>query len=157
MSKQPVLLPFVGQKWLGTANLQGISTGIHPVQLTAMVAATTVAATTVAATTVAATTVAAITGAVATAFVVAPFDVVKTRMQAQSSSTSNVVLCIIRREGMGALWSGLRPSLFMTVPANVIYFTAYERIRATIAPDGRGSDELAPVPAWVGRVAQPHA
>mmetsp|Transcript_23187 Transcript_23187/g.47197 ORF Transcript_23187/g.47197 Transcript_23187/m.47197 type:complete len:251 (+) Transcript_23187:203-955(+) len=45
------------------------------------------------------------------------------------------------------LWSGLRPSLLMTVPANVIYFTAYEHIRNAIAC---GSDELAPVPAAAG-------
>ena len=97
-----------------------------------------------------ATVLSASSGAVATAFVVAPFDVVKTRSQAQPSGSGNVVLRVLRQEGVGALWSGLRPSLLMTVPANVIYFTAYEHIRMAVVSDWRGSEALAPVPAAAG-------
>ena len=101
-----------------------------------------------------ATVVSASSGAVATAFVVAPFDVVKTRSQASGSKafgSENVALRVLRQEGVGALWSGLRPSLLMTVPANVIYFSAYEHIRTAIAADGRrGSEDVAPVLAAAG-------
>ena len=101
-----------------------------------------------------ATVVSASSGAVATAFVVAPFDVVKTRSQASGSKafgSENVALRVLRQEGVGALWSGLRPSLLMTVPANVIYFSAYEHIRTAIASDGRrGSEDVAPVLAAAG-------
>jgi len=97
-----------------------------------------------------ATVVSASSGAVATAFVVAPFDVVKTRSQASGSPGASV-LRVLRQEGVGALWSGLRPSLLMTVPANVIYFSAYEHIRIAIASDGRrGSEDVAPVIAAAG-------
>ena len=96
-----------------------------------------------------ATVVSASSGAVASAFVVAPFDVVKTRSQAsgsQATGCGNMALRVLRQEGVGALWSGLRPSLLMTVPANVIYFSAYEHIRIAITSDGRrGSEDLAPV------------
>ena len=97
-----------------------------------------------------ATVVSASSGAVATAFVVAPFDVVKTRSQASGSPGASM-LRVLRQEGVGALWSGLRPSLLMTVPANVIYFSAYEHIRIAIASDGRrGSEDVAPVIAAAG-------
>lgn len=98
--------------------------------------------------------VSASSGAVATAFVVAPFDVVKTRSQASGSQSvmgsENVALRVLRQEGVGALWSGLRPSLLMTVPANVIYFSAYEHLRNAIADGRRGSEDVAPVLAAAG-------
>ena len=100
--------------------------------------------------------VSASSGAVATAFVVAPFDIVKTRSQASGSQSvmgsENIALRVLRQEGVGALWSGLRPSLLMTVPANVIYFSAYEHLRNAIAnADGRrGSEDVAPVLAAAG-------
>ena len=103
-----------------------------------------------------ASVVSAGSGAVATAFVVAPFDVVKTRSQASGSQSvmgsENIALRVLRQEGVGALWSGLRPSLLMTVPANVIYFSAYEHLRNAIAnADGRrGSEDAAPVLAAAG-------
>jgi len=98
-----------------------------------------------------ATVVSASSGAVATAFVVAPFDVVKTRIHIEpTSSPRRVLTTVLRQEGVGALWSGLRPSLLMTVPASVIYFSAYEHIRMAVASDERGSEEIAPVLAAAG-------
>ena len=66
--------------------------------------------------------------------------------------SENIALRVLRQEGVGALWSGLRPSLLMTVPANVIYFSAYEHLRNAIAnADGRrGSEDAAPVLAAAG-------
>ena len=66
--------------------------------------------------------------------------------------SENIALRVLRQEGVGALWSGLRPSLLMTVPANVIYFSAYEHLRNVIAnADGRrGSEDVAPVLAAAG-------
>ena len=43
-----------------------------------------------------------------------------------------------------ALWSGLRPAFLMTVPANAIYFTAYEQIRDAVAASSpQSSQDLA--------------
>jgi solute carrier family 25 protein 39/40 len=37
---------------------------------------------------------------------------------------------IVRCEGVLALWSGLRPTLIMSIPSNVLYFAAYDFIKA---------------------------
>lgn len=108
-------------------------------------------------------------GALITSVFVTPFDVVKIRLQVQSSSTvkkkcylhysclwDNLCYClqqshckrcdwykcnthfkgtwdafskITKYEGITALWSGLPPTLIMSVPATMIYFTMYEQIR----------------------------
>ena len=90
----------------------------------------------------AATVASACSGAVATALVVTPFDVLKTRTQARAGCSS--VRHIVRHEGVTALWSGLRPAILMTVPANAIYFTAYEQIRDAVAASSpQSSQDLA--------------
>merc|ERR1719410_463192 len=42
---------------------------------------------------------------------------------------SDAFLRILRYEGVGALYSGLAPTLWMSVPATVLYFTAYDLLR----------------------------
>lgn len=52
--------------------------------------------------------------------------------QAQSkvfSSTLDGLRKIARNDGITALWRGLSPTLAMTVPANIIYFTGYDWLR----------------------------
>lgn len=45
------------------------------------------------------------------------------------TSTFQGMLSISRNEGLGTLWRGLGLTLFMAIPANIIYFTGYEYIR----------------------------
>mmetsp|Transcript_5326 Transcript_5326/g.11992 ORF Transcript_5326/g.11992 Transcript_5326/m.11992 type:complete len:356 (+) Transcript_5326:194-1261(+) len=104
-------------------------------------------------------------GAVLSSLLVTPFDVVKTRLQSQTSSacrdaarcvhtvntgrpcsvatcpsfgqplrgyysgTVNAFFRIAQEEGVSALWKGLPPTLVMSVPATVWYFSVYENLR----------------------------
>jgi solute carrier family 25, member 39/40 len=45
------------------------------------------------------------------------------------SSTMDGFRKIARNEGIPALWRGLSPTLVMTIPANIIYFTGYDWLR----------------------------
>lgn len=45
------------------------------------------------------------------------------------TGTLDAFMKITKNEGILALWSGLPPTLVMSVPATVIYFTMYEQIR----------------------------
>jgi len=63
--------------------------------------------------------------------------VLKVRQQA-CGSTARCSLGIITRgivqtEGVLALWSGLRPTLIMSIPGTVLYMSAYEEIRSLLA------------------------
>lgn len=46
------------------------------------------------------------------------------------NSTFDGLRKIARNEGFTTLWRGLSPTLVMTVPANIIYFTGYEWLRS---------------------------
>lgn len=41
---------------------------------------------------------------------------------------------LVKHEGLKSLWSGLSPTLLMSVPATTLYFGAYEAIRDSAAP-----------------------
>ncbi|KAH8312473.1 hypothetical protein KR044_010966, partial [Drosophila immigrans] len=97
-------------------------------------------------------------GAMITACFMTPLDVIKTRMQSQQAnsnkcflycnglmdhlfamgkkrkpqftSTLDALLKISRNEGIGALWSGLGPTLVSALPSTVVYFVAYEQFKA---------------------------
>lgn len=45
------------------------------------------------------------------------------------TSTFQGMMSISRNEGLSTLWRGLSLTLFMAIPANIIYFTGYEHIR----------------------------
>lgn len=45
------------------------------------------------------------------------------------TSTFQGMVSISKNEGLGTLWRGLSLTLFMAIPANIIYFTGYEYIR----------------------------
>ncbi|KFX89895.1 hypothetical protein O988_08435, partial [Pseudogymnoascus sp. VKM F-3808] len=45
------------------------------------------------------------------------------------NSTLDAFRKISRNEGISTLWRGLSPTLVMTVPANIIYFTGYDWLR----------------------------
>jgi solute carrier family 25 protein 39/40 len=49
------------------------------------------------------------------------------------ASTARGLAHIWRREGLAGMYAGLTPTLVMAVPATVLYFTAYDALKATIA------------------------
>ncbi|KAK6361392.1 hypothetical protein TWF730_005124 [Orbilia blumenaviensis] len=53
---------------------------------------------------------------------------------------------IARNEGLQSLYRGLSPTLLMSIPANVIYFTGYESLRySPKSPLSKLSDNMAPL------------
>eukprot|EP00947_MAST-08B_sp_MAST-8B-sp1_P002839 g2839.t1 len=50
--------------------------------------------------------------------------------------TLETAVHIVRREGVGALYHGLLPTLLMSVPATVLYFTLYEELKGRLAACG---------------------
>lgn len=38
-----------------------------------------------------------------------------------------------RTEGVSSLWSGLSPTLVLAIPTTMLYFTAYEQLKAKIS------------------------
>jgi solute carrier family 25 protein 39/40 len=70
------------------------------------------------------------------------------------NSTFDGLRKIARNEGITTLWRGLSPTLVMTVPANIIYFTGYDWLRFNKqSPINRlTSDNYAPLAA--GAVAR---
>lgn len=59
--------------------------------------------------------------------------------------TSDAFAQIVRTEGVGSLYNGLSPTLAMAVPATVLYFTAYDAMRARV--DDSSFGVLAPAVA----------
>lgn len=57
-----------------------------------------------------------------------PIDVVKSRIQVnnQKENFAALTLQIFRKEGIGALYNGLTPTLVRTIPATATLFVAYE-------------------------------
>lgn len=58
-----------------------------------------------------------------------PDCAVEQHQQKTINSTIDGLRKIARNEGMTTLWRGLSPTLIMSIPANVIYFTGYEWLR----------------------------
>ena len=54
---------------------------------------------------------------------------VDTARRKNFTSTLDGLRKIARNEGLPSLWRGLSPTLVMSVPANVIYFTGYDTLR----------------------------
>ncbi|KAM4067241.1 mitochondrial carrier protein [Hirsutella rhossiliensis] len=62
------------------------------------------------------------------------------------SSTFDGLRKIARNEGVTTLWRGLSPTLVMTIPANIIYFTGYDWLRHNSnSPLSRLSPDYAPL------------
>jgi len=81
--------------------------------------------------------IAASIGGLITSFTVSPLDVVKSRLQSQVggyTTTIDAFIKIARYEGIKVLWSGLIPSIAITVPANALYFALYEKFNNNLWP-----------------------
>jgi len=70
------------------------------------------------------------------------------------SGTTDAFLKISRTEGISSLWSGLPPTLALTVPATVIYFTMYGQLKVSIENKRRAmsaNQDILPseTPRWV--------
>ncbi|RDA82802.1 hypothetical protein CP532_1370 [Ophiocordyceps camponoti-leonardi (nom. inval.)] len=62
------------------------------------------------------------------------------------NSTLDGLRKIARNEGITTLWRGLSPTLVMTIPANIIYFTGYDWLRySPLSPLSRLSPDNAPL------------
>ncbi|XP_047352676.1 mitochondrial ornithine transporter 1 isoform X3 [Vespa velutina] len=66
--------------------------------------------------------------------VIFPADVVKSRIQVQNLKTPALVVMkdIIKQEGIGALYNGLKPTLIRTIPATATLFITYEYTKKLI-------------------------
>jgi solute carrier family 25 protein 39/40 len=65
-------------------------------------------------------------------------------------NTFEMLIAIVRHEGLGALWSGLGPALTMSLPATVLYMTAYDELRARFSrSDSRALSAWAPMAAGI--------
>jgi len=51
-------------------------------------------------------------------------------------SASDAFLKILRYEGVGSLYSGLAPTLWMSIPATVLYFSFYDILRLRLRDNG---------------------
>lgn len=62
------------------------------------------------------------------------------------SSTFDGLRKIARNEGVTTLWRGLSPTLVMTIPANIVYFTGYDWLRhSSSSPFSNLSPDYAPL------------
>lgn len=84
-------------------------------------------------------------------------SLVQVRQQASAAARIGPVrqaLTIIRLEGLTTLWSGLRPALGITVPATVIYMSAYEKLREGISVMASAKWATPAVPMVAGGLAR---
>lgn len=70
------------------------------------------------------------------------------------SGTIDALMKISRSEGLVSLWSGLPPTLLMAIPATVVYFTAYDRLRANLWSKCGTVHQPLWIPAFCGAAAR---
>ena len=63
-----------------------------------------------------------------------PFDVVKSRIQVESSTDkmNDVLIRIVKNEGIRGLYKGLTPTLLRTFPSTGALFVAYENTKSLL-------------------------
>lgn len=88
-------------------------------------------------------------GSIVTTLTSTPLEVLKVRQQQAIGQPDSraLLLRIARTEGVGALWSGLRPTLLMSIPSTVLYLTIYEAARDELAGPSWPLREWAPLVA----------
>ena len=84
-------------------------------------------------------------GSIVVSLLTTPLEVLKVRQQAGGSPPKSIFSISVRlvgQEGVFALWTGLRATLIMQVPAQAIYMTLYEHIYQRIrAPELLGQQQ----------------
>lgn len=70
------------------------------------------------------------------------------------NGTFDALIKISRSEGVMSLWSGLPPTLFMAIPATVVYFTAYDRLRAELWSWHGSTQQPLWIPVFCGAAAR---
>lgn len=70
------------------------------------------------------------------------------------TGTFDALIKISRTEGILSLWSGLPPTLLMAIPATVVYFTVYDRLRADLWSRCRSDEQPLWVPVFCGAAAR---
>ncbi|CAF0911991.1 unnamed protein product [Didymodactylos carnosus] len=68
------------------------------------------------------------------------------------SSTIDALVKITRSEGLRSLWSGLSPTLIMSLPNTVIYFTTYEQLKCALGYNKKNQNPI--IPAFSGAMAR---
>lgn len=68
--------------------------------------------------------------------------------------TFDAIIKISRSEGVISLWSGLPPTLLMAIPATVIYFTFYDRLRVALWSWSGSSQQPLWIPVFCGASAR---
>ena len=71
-----------------------------------------------------------------TATIVSPVELMRTRLQSSQALRSEGMIggamALVEREGWGALWKGLPPTLWRDVPFSMLYWTVYELLKARL-------------------------
>lgn len=70
------------------------------------------------------------------------------------NGTFDALVKISRSEGLASLWSGLPPTLLMAIPATVVYFTAYDRLRVSLWSWYGSNDQPIWIPVLCGAAAR---
>lgn len=72
------------------------------------------------------------------------------------NGTLDAFIQIGRNEGMGSLWSGLSPTLVLSIPATICYFVTYEQLRLKLKSwynKSKASSEITKQPFWIPLVS----
>lgn len=77
------------------------------------------------------------------AVILSPLDILRTRLQSSSGRLSGMqphrlLVHIVRKEGVLALWRGLWPTIFGVGPARALYFGGYNLSKRYLGPEGLG-------------------
>lgn len=75
-------------------------------------------------------------------------------VEGRLNGTFDALIKISRSEGLSSLWSGLPPTLLMAIPATVIYFTVYDRLRANLWAWNGSSQQPIWIPMFCGASAR---
>lgn len=75
-------------------------------------------------------------------------------VEGRLNGTFDALIKISRAEGITSLWSGLPPTLLMAIPATVIYFTVYDRLRANLWAWNGSSQQPLWIPMFCGASAR---
>lgn len=70
------------------------------------------------------------------------------------NGTLDALVKISRSEGVLSLWSGLPPTLLMAIPATVVYFTVYDRLRADLWSWSGSNQQPLWIPVFCGATAR---